>query len=246
MNFSDMHIHLQDYKTNCATDIISAAVKIGVNRFVCAATSEKDWQAVKDFALNKRIIPAFGIHPWYVGDVEQGWEQRLKNILEQNPQALVGECGLDGLKPDFELQKEVFDVHRRLAKELKRPLIVHAVKAVEALNCVLPDMPPRFMIHSFNGRSEHLRPIVQNGGYVSFSASILKNREGQKIILNIPADRLLLETDGPYQGPIKGEEQTPKFLPELLAQIAKWKNQEEDELSAQIEVNAKEFIYGKQ
>ena len=245
MNFSDMHIHLQDYKINCATDIINAAVEIGVNRFVCAATSEKDWQAVKDFALNKRIIPAFGIHPWYVGTVQPDWEQKLKKILEQNPQALVGECGLDGLKPDFELQKEVFEVHRRLAKELNRPLIVHAVKAVEALNCFLPDMPPRFMIHSFNGRSEHLRPIVQNGGYVSFSASILKNREGQKIVQIMPANKMLIETDGPYQGPIRGEEQTPMFLPELLAQIAKWRNQDKEELSAQIEANAKEFIDGK-
>ena len=245
MNFSDMHIHLQDYKTNCATDIISAAVKIGVNRFVCAATSEKDLATVRDIAKDKKIVPAFGIHPWYVGSIEQDWEQRLKKILEQNPQALVGECGLDGLKPDFELQKEVFDVHRRLAKELNRPLIVHAVKAVEALNCILSDMPPRFMIHSFNGRSEHLRPIVQNGGYVSFSASILKNREGQKIIQNMPADKMLLETDGPYQGPIRGEEQTPMFLPELLAKIAEWKNGDKEELSAQIEANAKEFIDGK-
>ena len=46
MNFTDMHIHLQDYKANCATDIIENARAAGVGRMVCAATAESDWPAV--------------------------------------------------------------------------------------------------------------------------------------------------------------------------------------------------------
>lgn len=132
-----------------------------------------------------------------------------------------------------------------MAKELRRPLIIHAVKAVAALSAFLPQMPERFMIHSFNGRTEHLRPILNAGGYVSFSASILKNRDAGEIVRLVPEDRLLIETDGPYQGPEKGREQTPLFLPVLLAQLARWRREDAEKLAAAAEANAKEFIYGK-
>ena len=179
MNFTDMHIHLQDYKANCATDIIENARAAGVGRMVCAATAESDWPAVAALAEKypHTVVPAFGVHPWYAGETAAGWEHRLHKRLLSAPEALVGESGLDGLRGDQAAQKTVFSVQAALAKELRRPLVIHAVKAVAALSAFLPQMPERFMIHSFNGRTEHLRPILNAGGYVSFSASILKNRD---------------------------------------------------------------------
>ena len=223
MNFTDMHIHLQDYKANCATDIIENARAAGVGRMVCAATAESDWPAVAALAEKypHTVVPAFGVHPWYAGETAAGWEHRLHKRLLSAPEALVGESGLDGL------------------------LVIHAVKAVAALSAFLPQMPERFMIHSFNGRTEHLRPILNAGGYVSFSASILKNRDAGEIVRLVPEDRLLIETDGPYQGPEKGREQTPLFLPVLLAQLARWRREDAEKLAAAAEANAKEFIYGK-
>lgn len=247
MNFTDMHIHLQDYKANCATDIIENARAAGVGRMVCAATAESDWPAVVALAEKypHTVVPAFGVHPWYAGETAAGWEHRLHKRLLSAPEALVGESGLDGLRGDQAAQKTVFSVQAALAKELRRPLVIHAVKAVAALSAFLPQMPERFMIHSFNGRTEHLRPILNAGGYVSFSASILKNRDAGEIVRLVPEDRLLIETDGPYQGPEKGREQTPLFLPVLLAQLARWRREDAEKLAAAAEANAKEFIYGK-
>ena len=201
MNFTDMHIHLQDYKANCATDIIENARAAGVGRMVCAATAESDWPAVAALAEKypHTVVPAFGVHPWYAGETAAGWEHRLHKRLLSAPEALVGESGLDGLRGDQAAQKTVFSVQAALAKDLRRPLVIHAVKAVAALSAFLPQMPERFMIHSFNGRTEHLRPILNAGGYVSFSASILKNRDAGEIVRLVPEDRLLIETDGPYQ-----------------------------------------------
>ncbi len=247
MNFTDMHIHLQDYRANCATDIIAAARSVGVSRLICAATSEDDWPVVAMLARQypQTVMPAFGIHPWYASNAAAGWIEHLRSWLNDWPQALIGECGLDGHKENREKQTKVFAAQVRLAGEMHRPLIIHAVKAVSLLAGFWRHLPERFMIHSFNGRPEHLQLVLKYGGYVSFSASVLKNKDATDIVRMVPENRILLETDGPYQSPWKNEEQTPLFLPELLQQLALWRQTEQPRLAATIECNAERFIYGK-
>ncbi len=242
-----MHVHLQDYKTNCATDIVNAARTQGICRMVCAASHEADWPRVGELASRypQAVIPAFGIHPWYAAAVRSGWEERLYKQLEQFPQALIGESGLDGLKENMTLQRQLFERQIEAALTLKRPLVVHAVKAVAQLQDFWSRMPDFFMIHSFNGRVEHLQPILRRNGYVSLSASILHNRQGAEIARAVPASRLLLETDSPYQGPVKGEEQTPCFLPQILKQVAVWRQQDPQQLAEVVYANAEEFVNGK-
>ncbi len=130
-----MHVHLQDYKTNCATDIVSAARVQGICRMVCAASQEAGWPRVGELASRhpQAVIPAFGIHPWYVAAAKPGWEKRLYKQFEQFPQALIGESGLDGLKENMPLQRQLFERQIEAASVLKRPLVVHAVKAVAQL-----------------------------------------------------------------------------------------------------------------
>ena len=247
MDYVDTHIHLQDYKLNLVQDIVNEAAKISVKRMFCVCSVEEDWKQVEYIAEQypQIVVPAFGIHPWYVDKITLGWQKRLRQCFMKWPQALVGECGLDGLKENMPQQKEVFASQIALAKEISRPVIVHAVKAVSLLQEFLPFMPKQFIIHSFNGKIQHLPPILKAGGYVSFSASILRNPQAKEIVNFIPENRLLIETDGPYQSISKGEEQTPKFLPILLEKIAVWRNQNPVSLSAQIFANSECLINGK-
>lgn len=242
-----MHIHLQDYKTICATEIVSKAQKSGILKMVCAATEESDWSKVAQIAVDnpQTVIPAFGIHPWKVGGVKDGWINRLEEQLQHFPQSIIGESGLDGLKSETELQKKCFMEQIKLAKALNRPLVIHAVKAVSMLAEFWQELPPYFMLHSFNGRAEHLLPALLCGGYISFSASILKNKDAESIVCMVPEDKLLLESDGPYQSGILGVEQTPQILPLLLAQIAAWRQENPETLAAKIYQNSEEFIYGR-
>lgn len=244
MEFIDTHIHLQDYKGNLATDIVKKAQKSGLKKMICAATHPDDWPKVADFARQfpGLIVPAFGVHPWHIVGISGDWTERLRQYLNNFPLSLIGETGLDGLKSDYDLQQKFFSTHLELAHEYNRPIIIHSVKASGTLDNFWFQMPQKFVIHSFNGKTEHLHNILSHGGYVSFSASILKNRNMEKIIKAVPLNRILLESDGPYQAPNKGEFSSPFFITEILKHFATVLNVDAEDLSMQIYHNSLEFI----
>lgn len=246
MKFIDTHLHLQDYKTRFATDIISESLAAGITKFVCAATGSFDWDKVARFARQypNTVIPAFGLHPWYVSEANADWPQWLGEFLQRFPHALIGECGLDGFKnPDDEPQNSIFYQHIRLAQQFKRPLIIHAVKAQEWLENYWDLLPDKFVFHSYNGKREVLKRIIKAGGYVSFSASILNNKDAAELVNMVPADKILLETDGPYQGPDKNSEVMPLYLPELARQLAVFRGEKLEDFAARVLANSEEFIH---
>ena len=246
MQFIDTHLHLQDYKTGFATDILNSALSQGVEKVVCVSSLMEDWDKVAHFArtYSSSVVPAFGLHPWYVRQTKPDWQQRLREFLIRFPQALIGECGLDRIKnPDDEPQNSVFYGQIMLANELNRPLIIHAVKAQDWLENYWDMLPPKFVFHSYNGKREVLKKIISHGGYVSFCASILRNADKEELVNMVPLDKILLETDGPYQGPDKNSEVTPAYLPTLAAEIAALRHENLEDFATRVYHNAKEFIH---
>lgn len=246
MQFMDTHIHLQDFKLKNATDIVNKAVSCGVRKLVCVAAAEADWAEIAALSAEfpDTVIPAFGLHPWYAREAGAGWERRLAAYLERFPQALIGEAGLDRLRDkEAEPQGAVFRAQIELAAQYGRPLLIHAVRAQEWLEDYWRVLPPKFVFHSFNGRRELLDKIVKAGGYVSLSSSILRSPRKAEIVPQIPADRLLLETDAPSQGLVSGQEGTPEQLPAQAAEIATLRGEDAASFAARVYQNSMEFVY---
>ena len=96
-------------------------------------------------------------------------------------------------------QQQIFVIQLQLASELKRPLVIHCVKAwgqlLEMLEACASPLPP-MMIHSFAGSRETLQRLIRLGCFISFSGRLVADSKLHPCFLATPLANLLLETDG--------------------------------------------------
>ena len=161
-----------------------------------------------------------GIHPWFIN--EQNLDVQFKLLheisLTKNCKA-IGECGLDKLKgPHIDVQKAVFEQQIVLAIELKKPIIVHCVKAFDTLSAIVKKYQKKviFIIHGFNQNEQIAWQLLKQGFYLSFGSALLnsKNERLKNIFIEVPVRQLFLETDQ--------SEQSIKQIYEAAAQIKKY------------------------
>lgn len=251
---TDAHNHLQQLLDPSAA--LARCELAGVRRMVVNGTCEEDWPEVSALAAaSPVVIPAYGVHPWQVPERSLSWLQTLRERLEENPRAMVGECGLDRWKKPFDLPDQLQCLREQisLAIELKRPITIHCLQAWGPLLELLQSLPspPRFLLHAYSGSREMVTPLARLGAYFSFNGYFLHERKAavRETFLAIPTERLLLETDAPamlppshYLAKELPESQNdvanlPLFLPPLasLLQIS------QPDLSSQLESNFQAF-----
>ncbi len=206
MKLFDAHNHLHDLRlAPHRAAILPALEDIGVERAVVNGTREADWGAVAALAnAHPFVLPSFGLHPWHVADRTADWLEALREKLEAHPVAGVGEIGLDRWIDghDIALQSDIFHAQLALAAELNRPVTIHCLRAWGALGEALRSVPlpaRGFLIHAYGGPAEMIDGFVARGGYFSFNAYFLHERKTQQreVFREIPAVRLLIETDAP-------------------------------------------------
>jgi TatD DNase family protein len=209
MTIFDSHCHLQDVRlAPWLPGVMERARAVGVSGFLCCGTEEADWPAV-EAQVSPGIVPAFGVHPWRVEARSAGWLVALRGCLDRQPSAVVGEIGLDFAveRRCDALQEEVFSEQLRLASACNRVASIHCRRAWNTLQRVLKETgaPPRgFVIHSYSGGTGWIAPLMDLGGYFSFSGSVTLsgNRKAHQAAQAVPSGRLLVETDAPDQSPL--------------------------------------------
>ncbi len=174
--FINTHTHQQLY------DAKIELVNLGIN------TSEKS------------NFYTYGLHPCFL-DKSTCNEQikELEIIVNEKRCLAIGECGLDKLcNIDFELQEKIFVEHIKIANKIKKPLIIHCVKAFnELINCLnLNDNNVPVIIHGFNNNENIARVLVDQGCYFSFGKALLGyESNAAKALKNIGRKNFFLETD---------------------------------------------------
>lgn len=206
----DSHNHLQDDRLSPWRDeIIHTTRQMGVAEMVVHGTCERDWPLVAALArAHSWIRPAFGLHPWHVKERSADWLPSLRRLLEDHPQAALGEIGLDRWieNPDVDAQLACFRDQVALAVELDRPLSIHCLRAFGLLDDTLCSMAlPRrgFLLHSYGGPAEMIPRFVALGGRFSLSPYFSHPRKAAQLAVfkSVPLDRLLAETDAPDMRP---------------------------------------------
>ena len=245
----DTHCHLQDPR--CAgrvTEVLERARAAGVERLVCCATREADWDRVLDLAAgHPAVLPMLGLHPWFLDDAAPGWEARLETRLA-SARAGIGECGLDFApgRPDRQVQEAVFETHLRLARARDLPLSIHCVRAWALLLEVLKrtGIPAAgAVVHAYSGSAETAAELQALGLHLSFAPFTLRPgaRRALLALAAVAGDRLLFETDMPW-----GPEGTfdPGQVPALVETAARLRGADPEALGAQAGRNARR-VFGR-
>tara|TARA_B110000438_G_scaffold283746_1_gene312104 strand:- start:2680 stop:3501 length:822 start_codon:yes stop_codon:yes gene_type:complete len=207
--FCDAHNHFQDplFDDLQRGALLSELVKMGLQYMVVNGTAPDDWRDVELLAVAfpEVIVPSFGLHPWKVQAVEDGWFEKLEVFVESAKGPVgMGEIGLDRWieNPDIEKQEDAFRRQLALATERDLPVMIHCLRAWGPLMEILREveLPRRgFLIHSVGASPELVVELAEMGGYFSASGPFANPRKTkyQEALKAVPIDRLLIETDAP-------------------------------------------------
>lgn len=148
--------------------------------------------------METETVPGYlysaGIHPWYID--EEIWQadfEKLRNIAACENIVAIGECGLDKLcDTPYALQERIFAEQAALAEELKKPLIIHAVKSHNDIIALHKSIKPsqQWIIHGFRGKPQTAEMLLREGVYISIGEKF-----NPELHVALPYDKLFVETD---------------------------------------------------
>ncbi|CAA6821735.1 MAG: Putative deoxyribonuclease YjjV [uncultured Thiotrichaceae bacterium] len=200
----------------------------GVSDVIFPATTAAGWGRLRDIAYTSAHFHAsYGLHPMFMTQHQDKHIAQLRQWLEHERPVAVGECGLDFFvaDPDKQRQISLFEQHIRLAREFDLPLIIHARKSLdEVLKPIRRLGSLRGVIHSFSGSQQQAEQLIEQGFYLGVGGTATYDRAKRlhKVIMNVPLERILLETDAPDQpdSQWRGKRNEPGRLPVIANTVA--------------------------
>lgn len=208
-----------------------------------------EWRRVAAAGGWSGTIAAYGVHPWWAGLDNPAWEETLADFLRADPDAWVGEIGLDGIKTadaPFERQIEAFARQLRLARRLGRHINLHCVKAWREMlplvdsEYLAGDGARAFVAHSFSGPDEFVRAFAERGAYFTVGPlfSRRNSRRDRGRAARFPVERIVLESDAfLVPGHDAGGE-----LAHALAWLAEARSVPETDMVAIVHENARRLV----
>lgn len=236
MKFVDSHCHLnyKDFEGEAIADILARAKDVGITKFlnICTDVEEAD-AIIKTAEAHPEVYASVGVHPH---DAEPGLEalnrkDMTKWLIEHanHPKVVaLGETGLDFYYDHSprDHQADSFRAHLDAAVETKLPVIVHTRSANPETIEILKAYEGRItgVIHCFSETRWLAEESLKLGFYISISgiATFKKSQEIRDIILDIPAEKLLVETDAPFLAPVphRGKRNEPAYMIETAKLVA--------------------------
>jgi len=238
----DTHAHLDALDDTDAA--VARACEAGVTRILTVGTDVAGCRRALELAeQHDGVFAILGIHPHEAGNATAADVDEVRALLDHPRAVGVGEMGLDWFRdyapPDK--QRRLFAQELELAAETGKPAVIHTRAADDDTLAALAGFVGRVVLHCFS--SPHLlATALERGWYVSFAGNVTyKNAVDLRLAATqVPADRILAETDCPYLAPqaVRGQRNEPAYVVHTVAALAQARGEEADELTAQIERNA--------
>ncbi|UVM54469.1 TatD family hydrolase [Pseudomonas sp. B21-012] len=251
----DSHCHLDRLDLTAHQGSLDAALDAararGVGHFLCIGISADNAQAVKDLSERYSDVDcSVGIHPLDLtpdGAPPLDW---LLKELEHPHVVAIGETGLDyHYEPEAaQVQQDSFRLHLEAARVTGKPVIIHT-RAARADTLALlreADLKQAGVLHCFTEDWDMARAALDLGYYISLSGIVtFRNADALRdVARQVPADRLLVETDSPYLAPIpyRGKANLPEYVREVAEFVAMVRGEGYEQLAEQTTANFKRLF----
>jgi len=218
-------------------ETIERAVAMGVEQMIVTGSSGPSTHRAIGLADSHpgRLFATAGVHPHHATDLTAGLLAEIQ-ALAAGPQVVaVGECGLDYFRnySPHVAQQQAFHHQLDLASRLRKPVFLHQRDAHEDFLAILREHHPALVggvAHCFTGTAAQLSDYLELGLAIGITGWICDERRGTNLLAlvrEIPSERLLLETDGPYLLPRDlrpkpaSRRNEPAYLPHIAATVAR-------------------------
>ena len=241
----DSHCHLDfsDFASELDA-VVDRARGAGIGRIVTISTRVKRHDQVLSIARRyDDIFCSIGTHPHNAKDELDITTSDLVSRSRDPKVVAIGEAGLDYHydKSPRDAQEQGFRAHIAAARETGLPLVIHSRDADEDMARILEEESGKgafpAVLHCFTGGRDLAMRAIALGHYVSFTGILtFKNSQALRdIAAELPADRILVETDAPYlaPGPHRGKRNEPAYVTETAKVLAETRGVSQAEIANQ-------------
>jgi TatD DNase family protein len=238
--------------------VIARARNVGVVQMMVTGASVESSRKAIELARSRpgELFATAGVHPHHATELTPDALSVLEELARQPEVVAAGECGLDYFR-DFSprpVQREAFHRQLELAARVGKPVFLHQRDAHEDFIAILKEHRRSLrggVTHCFTGGERELAAYLDLGFAIGITGWISDERRGAHLLSlmrDIPADRLLLETDGPYllprdlQPKPASRRNEPCYLPHIAAVVARARGESVETLARSSTAAAREIF----
>lgn len=264
----DVHTHVNfNAYANDGEETILRAHEKGIGMILVGSQIDTSERAV-EYAekYESGVWAAVGLHPTHLQDVEvfkeeigggaPGYKSRAEifdydayeKLCASKKVVAIGEFGLDYFRTDASpetkaLQEKTVREHCALARNLKKPMIIHCREAYDDMLRILREEKAEEIggdIHFFAGDWGIAQQFLELGFHLSFTGVITFTHQYDEVVKNMPLNRIMIETDAPYVAPtpFRGKRNEPGFVDEVAKRIAEIRKISYEEVAEATTANA--------
>ncbi len=238
--------------------VIERAVEAGVAQMVITGASADGSRMASDLARERpgQLFATAGVHPHRASEYDADTDALLRELCGREEVVAAGEAGLDYFR-DFsprDAQREAFESQLQIGVDTGLPMFLHLRDAHGDFHAILKSRRDELadaVVHCFTGSREELLTYLDLDCYIGITGWICDERRGTHMkdyLGEIPANRLMIETDAPYLKPrnlrplVKSHRNEPRFLPWILGTLAACRGEHPEDLARTTTANARRFF----
>ena len=217
--------------------VLQRARAAGVTKMIITGASREHSPMALELAQAHpgELFATAGVHPHHASEYTAECDAEMRALHTHPEVVAVGECGLDYFR-DFSprpMQRKAFEMQLQIAVDTGKPLFLHQRDAHADFMAMMKNFEGRIgpaVVHCFTGSREELFDYLDRDWHIGITGWLCDERRGahlRALVAEIPANRLMVETDAPYLLPRtlapmpKDRRNEPAFLPHIAEELAR-------------------------